>query len=433
MRDLLVTFVIFALLGLALKQPYIGVLVWTWLSDMNPHRLTYGFAFNMKFVQITALITLVLMLLTKEKSRVPITGLTLLLTLLMIQVSVTTVYAMNPEGAFEEWLRFFKTYILLLATLVLINDLKKIHHLACVMVFSFIFFGVKGGLFTLATGGSHRIYGPDGTFIGDNNTIALALLMTLPLLGYVHSQLTHKKMKLAMMGAFLLTVIAIVSTYSRGALVASAVLGLIFIFRSKRPVVWLILVGILVAVGSQYVSKQWTERMETIQTYQDDASTQGRFNAWWFAWNVAKEKPFIGGGPRVFTPELFYHYAPEPTNYHDAHSIYFEMLGENGFVGLTLFLLIGLYSLLSCRWIIKQSRNVEALSQVNALANALYLSIIVYAVGGTFLGLAYFDYYYHLVVMVILCQQQVKNYFIQHRPEVDTGSATFIRIRKKMS
>ena len=254
--------------------------------------------------------------------------------------------------------------------------------------------------------------------------------MTLPLLGYVYGQLTSSKMRLVVVGSFVLTSIAIISTYSRGALVAGAVLGLIFVFRSKRPLVWLFLIAIAVGIGSQYVSSQWTERMETIQTYDQDASTLGRFNAWQFAWKVASEKPLLGGGPRVFTPELFYHYAPDPTDYHDAHSIYFEILGENGFVGLTLFLLIGISSLLTCRWVVKKSKNIEGLSQIHSLAGALYLSLIAYAVGGMFLGLAYFDYYYHLVVLVILCKQQVKNYFIEHKPEVEIGPAAFVRTRK---
>lgn len=430
MRDLIITFVVFGLLPFVLKVPYTGVLLWTWLSDMNPHRLTYGFAYTMPFAQIVALVTLVMMLVTQDRSRIPFTTGTVLLTLLLIHVSVTTMFALNPEGAQEEWMRFFKTYILLLATLVLINKQEKLHQLVCVIVFSFIFYGVKGGLFTLATGGSHKIYGPEGSFIGDNNTIALALLMTLPLLGYVYGQLTSQKMRWVVGGSFVLTSIAIISTYSRGALVAGAVLGLIFVFRSKRPLVWLFLITIAVGIGSQFVSSQWTERMETIQTYDQDASTLGRFNAWYFAWKVASEKPLLGGGPRVFTPELFYHYAPDPTDYHDAHSIYFEILGENGFVGLTLFLLIGISSLLTCRWVVKKSKNIEGLSQVHSLAGALYLSLIAYAVGGAFLGLAYFDYYYHLVVLVILCKQHVKNYFIEHKPEVEIAPATFVKTRK---
>jgi len=44
MRDLFVTAVIFGLLPFIFKRPWVGILVWAWLSYMNPHRLAWGFA-----------------------------------------------------------------------------------------------------------------------------------------------------------------------------------------------------------------------------------------------------------------------------------------------------------------------------------------------------------------------------------------------------
>ncbi len=81
--------------------------------------------------------------------------------------------------------------------------------------------------------------------------------------------------------------------------------------------------------------------MWTIRDYQEDSSSMGRINAWHFAANLAADRPVVGGGFQVFTPELFQKYAPNPTDFHDAHSIYFESLAEQGYVGLALFVLIG--------------------------------------------------------------------------------------------
>jgi len=68
----------------------------------------------------------------------------------------------------------------------------------------------------------------------------------------------------------------------------------------------------------------WMQRMGTIKTYEQDGSAMGRINAWHFAFNLALDRPIVGGGFETFQPDLFLKYAPEPENYHDSHSIYFE-------------------------------------------------------------------------------------------------------------
>ena len=135
----------------------------------------------------------------------------------------------------------------------------------------------------------------------------------------------------------------------------------------------------------------------------------GRINAWWFAYEVALDRPLVGGGFRTFTRDLFVQYAPAPFDWHDAHSIYFEVLGEQGFVGLALFLMLGFMSLRLGTWIIRHARNHPDLRWATDLGAMLQVSLIGYAVGGAFLGLAYFDLYYHLVVLIILVKKQVEN------------------------
>ena len=82
------------------------------------------------------------------------------------------------------------------------------------------------------------------------------------------------------------------------------------------------------------IPEKWHERMSTIGTYQEDRSAMGRVNAWHFAFNLASERPLTGGGFSAFTNDLFIRYAPDPFDVHDAHSIYFEVLGEHGFLAL---------------------------------------------------------------------------------------------------
>ncbi|HAY29062.1 MAG TPA: putative O-glycosylation ligase, exosortase A system-associated, partial [Candidatus Accumulibacter sp.] len=54
MRDLLLVGIFLAVLPFALRHTWIGVLLWTWLSLMNPHRLTFGFAYDAPFAATAA-------------------------------------------------------------------------------------------------------------------------------------------------------------------------------------------------------------------------------------------------------------------------------------------------------------------------------------------------------------------------------------------
>jgi probable O-glycosylation ligase (exosortase A-associated) len=148
--------------------------------------------------------------------------------------------------------------------------------------------------------------------------------------------------------------------------------------------------------------EQWTERMNTIQTYQEDASAMGRINAWKFAWNLAKDYPVYGGGANVFTAQLFQKYAPNPFDVHDAHSIYFEMLAEQGFVGLGIFAAIGITTLAYASRIIRLTRGHPSLEWARDLAAMSQVCLVGYALGGAFLGLAYFDLPYTVVAFVVI-------------------------------
>jgi probable O-glycosylation ligase (exosortase A-associated) len=140
--------------------------------------------------------------------------------------------------------------------------------------------------------------------------------------------------------------------------------------------------------------------MGTIKTYEEDASALGRINAWWMAFHMAQAR-FFGGGFESFIAPSFAMYAPEPNRVHDAHSIYFEVLGEHGFVGLALLLSLLLLTWLKCSAMRRIVRRTKQNLWAADLAQMLQVSLIAYMVGGAFLGLAYFDYFYHLIALAV--------------------------------
>ncbi len=409
MRDLLVLLIVVGSLPLIFMRPYVGVLMWSWLSYMNPHRLTWGFAYDFPFAQLVGLVTLVALIVTKDRKGVPITGLTMTWMLLVLWFNVTTVFSLYPDLAWQEWDRTMKIQLFSIVTIMLMRDPRYIQWLAAVIALSIGFFGVKGGIFSILTGGNYLVWGPQGSFIGDNNAIGLAMVMVTPLMWFMYLQANKRIYKLAMLGIIGLTVIAILTTHSRGALLAiSAMFG--FLWLKSRHKGWLgVLLLICVPVLIVAMPPEWKERMHTIKDYKEDGSAMGRINAWGFAFNLAKDRPLTGGGFQTFMPDLFQKYAPEPDRFHDSHSIYFEILGEHGFVGLILFLSVGVIGLRTGGWVIRHARGSPDTQWAADLGAMVQVSMVGYAVGGAFLGLAYFNLYYHLLALMVLLRVQVED------------------------
>ncbi|MDH5593758.1 MAG: putative O-glycosylation ligase, exosortase A system-associated, partial [Gammaproteobacteria bacterium] len=389
-------------------HPHYGVLIWSWISYMAPHRLTYGFAYSFPFAAVTAGITLISLVFSKEKIKVPVTAITAVWILFVLWTSITTFVAMVPEHAVFEWERSIKIQFMVGVTLLLINNKEKLNQLVWIIVISIGFYGVKGGIFTLLTGGSWMVWGPQGTFIEGNNELALAMIMILPLLRYLQLQTENKWIKRGLIIAMGLCALSILASYSRGAFIAASAITLFLWLKSRKRVVLGVAMVFVILASLLFLPKGWFDRMETIKTYEEDASAMGRINAWWFAYNIANERPIIGGGFHVFNRELFLAYAPEPEKFHDAHSIYFEVLGEHGYVGLILFLLLYYLVLRNAKWILKNTKDKENLLWARDLASMVQVGLIGYAVGGAFLGLAYFDLPYHFMAIIVILRTIVQ-------------------------
>jgi probable O-glycosylation ligase (exosortase A-associated) len=423
LRDIVLTATIAGLLPFILFRPELGVLTWTWLSLMNPHRLTWDFAYRLPFAMVVGAATLASLLISKEPKRMPITPTTVVLILFILWMSLTTLFAMEPVAAWPEWKRMIKVQLMVFVTMMVMQSRERLHWLVWVIVLSLGFYGFKGGIFTVRTGGQSMVLGPDGSFIDMNTTTGLALVMTLPLMRYLQLNTENKWVRRGLVVLMLTTAIAILGTQSRGALLAAIAMGGFLWLKSRYKMVTTIVMIVAIPVMLSMMPQTWWDRMATIQNYEQDGSALGRINAWHFAYNIAKERPIHGGGYNVFTPELFQRYAPDPLNFHDAHSIYFEVLGEHGFVGLTLFLILMWLAWRTGSWIIKQAKTRKDVTWARDLASMTQVSIVGYAVGGAFLGLAYFDFYYNLISLLVLAQVIVKKQLEQNTETVNTPVA----------
>jgi len=407
MRDVVVTLIVLIGCIYTLKRPYFGVLLWSWLSYMSPHRLSWGFAYSMPFAKITAIVLLVSVLFSKEPKKIPLNSITIIWLLFIVLMILSTLNAYFPEAAGEQLAKILKIQLVTFVTMMVITDIDRLRKLIWVVFVSIGYYSVKGGVYTILTGGGSRVWGPPGSFIEDNNELAIAILMTIPLMNYLRKETEKKWVKSILMVSICLSLFTVLGSQSRGALIAICSVGLYYWWQSGSKIVSGFIVVIVVVTLSSFMPESWYTRMNTIETYEQDGSAMGRINAWRYSINAANDN-LLGVGLMSWEPETFLIYGPDPTDVHAAHSIYFNVLADHGWVGLLMFLMIfyGAWRILG--QISERTDGDKELSEHNNLAKMLKVSLIAYFSGGVFLSLSYFDLPWHLVSFVVLLNEFTK-------------------------
>lgn len=427
MRDLFVAIVVFGLLPLVLRRPQVGIYLWSWIGYHNPHRLAFGWAYNFPWAMLIAVTTFIALLASKEPKRIPWTRETILLLCFVLWMLVTTLNALYPAFAWESFVKVFKVLLMTFVTLIIINNRERLNGLIWIICISLGFYGIKGGIFTIMKGGVHRVQGPDGTFFGGNNEMALVLAMIIPLLAYLRVQEKRAWLKFGLGAAMMLSAVAAIGSQSRGGMVGLAAMGLFLWLKSRNKFITALMIASSVLIIGSIMPQAWYDRMNSIKTYEQDQSSLGRINAWWTAFNVAKSR-ITGGGFSMFLPPTFRQYAPEPFRVHDVHSVYFEAMGEHGFIGFAMFMALGLMTWQRCNQIKRTCKNDPERKWAADLAAMIQVSLVGYATAGAFLGLAYFDLFYHLIAITVLTWT-----FIQRPAGAEMPSKARSKTRKRFN
>jgi len=394
-----------------LRKPHVGILAWSWLSYMNPHRFMWGFAYSFPFAQIVAITTLISILFSKEPKRIPMSGLTMLWILFLIWMSITTLFALSDYASIQ-YEKVMKIQLVTFLTIMLINSKEKLDALIWIIVLSIGFYGIKGGIFTIRTLGNFRVWGPPGTFIADNNELALSTVMIMPLLYYLMQQVANRWVKIGMIACMFLMAVSVIGSYSRGSFLAVGVMGIYLWWKTPNKIISGSAGVILAVLLFSFMPQQWHERMDTIINYEEDGSAMGRIDAWEMTINLANDR-ITGGGLSAWGSALYRMYSDNPGTWdssRSAHSIYFGILGEHGWIGLLLFVSILIVAWRTSRWIIREAKGIPDLKWLSDLTKVIQVSLLVYFVGGTFYSLAYFDLSWHIVSMLIIGKMLIKKY-----------------------
>jgi len=330
-------------------------------------------------------------------------------------MTLSTGYAIDVTQSLPMWEQVMKIDFMILIALYLLHSKQHVQVLVWILAGSIAFYGIKGGLFTLVHGAQFRVYGPPGSFIEENNALALATIMTIPLLYYAFLQAAKRWSRWGLLAAMLLCGFSVLGSQSRGGFVAVVtMLGFLW-WKSRGNFVTSLVLVMLIPIGIAFMPDNWLDRMHTIETYEKDSSAMARINAWETAFNVARDRP-LGGGFELASPSVFARYAPDPSVPCAAHSIYFQVLGEHGFAGLGLFLLLWLLVWRDTSWIISRSGSREELGWASDLARMIQVSLVGFFVAGAFLSLAYYDLPYNLLVAVVLTRVLVEKELKEPEP-----------------
>lgn len=420
MRDFIILLIVFGSLPFCLARPALGILVWSWIEYMNPQRLTFGIAYHFPVGNIVAIATMCGVVFGKGEKRLAWGRETLLLLLLFGMFTISSVFAFYPEEAWKQWIEVSKVLALAVMTIFLIHDEKTLRWLYLVIALSLGFYGFKAGIFSVLTGGQFMVWGPSRSYIEANTMLGLALDMVLPLLWYLSKNEQNYLFKRFIQAVFFASILSVLFTYSRGAFLGLCVVIIFLILKSGKMVRLGITAVILVSVVYFYAPDRLIDRQKTIATYEEDRSAESRLLAWEYAWNVGMDRPLSGGGFKVYSEETYQRYLPrmldEFGQWWNAHSIYFGVLAEHGFIALFFFLGLIASSLLTLRGVKNTIRGIPGKESLYNYCQMIEISLYSYLISGAFLDAHYFSLLYQLVGTVVILKTIVQKSTLQFAP-----------------
>jgi probable O-glycosylation ligase (exosortase A-associated) len=421
MRDLLILCLLPVMLYTMAQRPFIAVGMWLWTALFFPNGWLYGFAsiirFNLLFTGVAMLSYLAYKY--KPKVQLGVIGGCVLLFFLWTTLSTITTIG-NPDITWEYWNRFLKVVMLFVFVLLTVKDKLHVDFVLWCVVLSVGFYADLEALKYIASAGGHKIVGMPSHVLGDRNELSVAFVMTMPLCYYLLGEYgaRSKLVRLALLGTLALLAVAVIGTQSRGGFIAlMALVGYMYL-KSDRKILMTILIA-AIAIGVSYlVTDDWSTRIDTISTAENDDSFMGRVVAWKLSFLLAMQHPFLGGGFKSL--EYFPNWAalsrdffaypwfytgtalPNQTVARAAHSVYFQVLGDHGFVGLALYLACLAGSFLKAGKVSRSARRAGAPSWISTSATMIQLSIFAFALGGAALSFAYFDLVFALFALVVV-------------------------------
>lgn len=432
MKDPFFILMFIFLISFAFKRPYLGVCVWIWSALLTPNRLLYGFAGDIRFNFIVAALTTVIVLFAYFKAKNLNNNVSRTMIMLILWTIVTTITAIVPsEIAMEGLVMYLKVGALFLIMMLSVTKKHEVEAVLFSIILGLGYYVVTEGLKVLVTLGNHQAWGPTRSIIGDNNHFAMAIIVIVPIAIFLYRNADVPKLvKIGLLGFIVTALVAVIGTYSRGGFIGLVIFsGLYAIYFKKKA--WFTLIAVVVLSSyTAFAPEKWVERMDTIDEADQDSSFLTRVTAWKVSTQVALDRPLVGAGfEGIEQFPVWIYYAqfvndnavittppPNQDRSHSAHSIYFQMLGEHGFVGLFLLLLLfwqGFMHIRKSRKLAKRDSDKDMWHK--DLSDSLFISLAVYMVVGAALNMAYYEILYVLIGLTAVQSRMLINHQLTQR------------------
>lgn len=410
LRSIYLTMLLLPMLPLAVVAPFAGVLVWVWISVMNPHVLVAGFLSGFPLLDFVAGATILGWLFSRERKAPPGEAVVVLLGMFFVWICITTLASQNIELSMsEKWPKIAKGMLFVYMMLCLTSTKERLIVMIAVLAMSLGYWSIWGGMGTIKSAGAFSMQGPQGTMLADRNHLAMGMALGAPLIFWLGTLIERWYLRWAVFAAGALSLLAVVGTQSRGGMVCLVAMATWLVVRSRRRFIYGPLFALIASVGVGLLAQAWRDRMASISAFSEDGSALGRLQMWRYALELAKEHPITGGGLAVYhNRPLAEALLPDGLYLRASHSIYFEVLGEQGYIGLFLYLSLMACGILTCWRIRSLTRNKPDLGWARNLAFGLEMSMVAFAVGGAFLEVAYIDVYFYLLALIAITHALVK-------------------------
>jgi putative inorganic carbon (hco3(-)) transporter len=384
-------YVSFIFLGFV--APFVACLGYLWVDTFYPQSMSTLLS-SVPVALIMGSVALFTYIFLDRRSP-PRINLTMVLTLAMaVWTTLTTTWAVAPAEAWLKWDWATKTIAFSAFIPFFIRSRVQIEAFIQVFLFSLALNIFPVGIKGLISGGGYQqslAILDMRSGLTEGSTLATAAIMFVPLILHLrrHSLIisnpTFRSILYA--GSVLICFAATIATSARTGLVGIVVLGIFLWLQSRRKVLGAAIVAVAAVTLVVASPEAWKDRMSTIEVSGQEGSAQGRLLIWQWTWSFVKANP-AGGGFRADTTSRI---VSGDVNFGSKafHSIYFEVLGEQGFVGLAIFLAIIVRTVISLRGVVRRTRDSPDLVWCNDLARAMLAAFVVLLACGAFIGIAY--------------------------------------------
>jgi probable O-glycosylation ligase (exosortase A-associated) len=422
-RDLAFVGYLLALLGLGFKRPFLFVLAYAYVDIVSPQHLSYFLLNSIPLSMIIAALAIGGWALADDKKGVRVAPRQWLMILLLVYAGLTTLHADVPEYAPEKWEWVWKSMVWAIFLPLTLRTRLRLEAYLLFMTLSASAIIIVGGIKTAASGGGYgalnlMVSSNSGLYEGSTiSTVAIAIIpIILWLARYGTIYPRDWRVKLFTANLIFACLLIPVGTEARTGLICIGILAILMLRNVKRRLLYMVCVALAVAVAVPLLPQSYAQRMSTIQGYQADSSASTRIAVWKWTWDYAKKHPLGGGFEAYRQNQLQVHlvdakgsgpvqevdWRVQADRARAYHSSYFEMLGEQGFPGLGLFLLIhavGLWRMEMLRRRYRKREDEEA--WISPLATALQGAQLIYLVGSLFVGIAFQPFVWMLIAVQI--------------------------------